>query len=531
MAYPKSVTDTVEEMKKGSSMTLDWDVVVNYTESDINDLLYETFQDKSKAQLTEIKCRIKIPDIFNPSKYVYINYDFKLAAPLLNFNSRNAKGPSCNLSFPVVDGTARAEGGDPAIIRPGRYSLVLGTLKLATAKGAADPDTKSYDQPFVIPDEGSKQGCVVIDLPTSEDLTVDIKVDRNSSVPEIPILDSFIPNVCAAIKELLTAPGKAIRYEIARVKAIPPPSGTIQLKPKSFRFHAFLPSEAPKPTDAGVLTLFIQTRTKNDGMKEGLATEWERMWRNTLKCSPIPTSQTASIIFSKDMIYEIVFKPAIEAKKYTGTLENSKGGMKMKINIGETAKRQGVNKIVKGKFGSSVRYYTAAVSKYLPPLELTLSEHADAAVYTLAWKFDYSFEWATQALPGVGTPPAPMYGTVKATHTIPKDSNKHAKLVTFLDDYSFKLDCSVSKDDWGDKFEAEDPSGWEGWLGKSGVLPDWVKSVHVDLPTFDLPLQSVNFFLTTNLLFPGDKQVIDINKTSGLHIPADLYLVGKVKIQ
>ncbi|KAF8120248.1 hypothetical protein EV363DRAFT_1191553 [Boletus edulis] len=213
------------------------------------------------------------------------------------------------------------------------------------------------------------------------------------------------------------------------------------------------------------------------------------------------------------MIYETVFKPAIEAKKYTGTLENSKGGMKLKIDTGESAKRQRVNTVVEGKLGS-VRYYTAAVSKDLPPLELTLSEVSDAAVYTLAWKFDYSFEWTTQVLPAIGTPPAPTYGTVKATHTIPKDSNKHAKL-----------------DDWGDKFEAEDPSGWEGWLGKSGVLPDWVKSVHVDLPTFDLPLQSVNFFLTTNLLFPGDKQVIDINKTSGLHIPADLYLVGKVKIQ
>ncbi|KAF8431457.1 hypothetical protein L210DRAFT_3651142 [Boletus edulis BED1] len=528
MAYPKSITDTVEGMKKETSVTLGWDVVVNYTESDINNLLYETFKDKSKEQITEIKCKIKVLDITNPTNFIYIHYDFKLAAPLLNFNSRSAQGPSCNLTLPIIDGTVQPEGGEPAIIRPGRYSLVLGTLKLATAKGAADPDTKPYDDPFVIPDQGSKQGCVVIDLPTSRDLTVDIKVDKNSSIPEIPILDSFIPNVCLEIEKFFRVPDKAIRYEIARVKAIPPPSGTIQLKAISFRFHAFLPSESKNSNDAGVLTLFIQTRSVNHGRQKELATEWEYLWRNRLKCSPIPKDKTASIILSKDMIHEIVFKPAIEAKKFTGTLEDSKGSMKIKIDTGKTAERATVDNFVDAKLGR-VRYSAEKVSVKLPPLVLTMSEHADAAVYTLAWEFDYTFEWVIQVLPAIGTPPAPTYGTVKATHTIPKDSNKHAKLVTFLDDYSFKLECSVSKDDWGDKFEADDPSGWEEWLGKSGVVPDWVKSLHFGLPNFELPLESVNFFLTTNLLFPDDKQVIDIDKTSGLHIPADLYLVGKVK--
>ncbi|KAG6379339.1 hypothetical protein JVT61DRAFT_11799 [Boletus reticuloceps] len=241
-----------------------------------------------------------------------------------------------------------------------------------------------------------------------------------------------------------------------------------------------------------------------------------------------PKDKTASIILSKDMIHEVVFKPAIEAKKFTGTLEDSKGSMKIKIDTGKTAERATVDNFVDAKLGR-VRYYAEKVSVKLPPLVLTLSEHADAAVYTLAWEFDYTFEWAIQVLPAVGTTPPPRFGTVKATHTIPKDSDKRAKLVTFLDDYSFKLECSVSKDDWGDNFEADDPSGWEEWVGKRGVVPDWVKSLHFDLPNFELPLESVNFFLTTNLLFPDDKQVIDIDKTSGLHIPADLYLVGKVK--
>ncbi|KAG6379340.1 hypothetical protein JVT61DRAFT_11800 [Boletus reticuloceps] len=269
MAYPKSVTDTVEGMKKETSVTLGWDVVVNYTfvarsfssqiltlhcsESDINNLLYETFKDKSKEQITEIKCKIKVLDITNPTNFIYVHYDFKLAAPLLNFNSRSAQGPSCNLTLPIIDGTVQPEGGELVIIRPGRYSLVLGTLKLATAKGAADPDTKPYDDPFVIPDQGSKQGCVVIDLPTSKDLTVDIKVDKNSSVPEIPILDPFIPNVCLEIEKFFRVPDKAIRYEIARVKAIPHPPARFSSKrylSDSMRFFHLNPRTPTMPASS-----------------------------------------------------------------------------------------------------------------------------------------------------------------------------------------------------------------------------------------------------------------------------------------
>ncbi|KAH0832336.1 hypothetical protein J3R83DRAFT_13352 [Lanmaoa asiatica] len=539
MAYPKSVDETVWAMAQQTSTTLGWDVVVNYTESDINSLLSETFKDKSKEQITELQCEVTTLDPIS-AQYIIIHYDFKLAAPLLTFNSRSAQGPSCNLTLPIVGGTVRAEGGNPVTIYPRRYSLVLGTLKLATAKGAADPVPTPYDKPFVIPDKG--QGCVVIDLPTSKDLTVNIDIDNSDpSVPPIPTIDVYKAMVRDAILELLHVRYKHIRYEIARVKAIPPPSGTIQLKPKSFRFDAFLPSESPKPDDAGVLTLFIQTRDTNYGRENELATKWESQWRTDLTCSPIPRDQTASIIFSKDMIFETVIKPALKVANFEGTLKDSVGSLQVGIETGKKVRRGELDTIKK-----SVRYNVSPVSMDLPPLTLLLKEvrergvslfitlahgrdpqHAGSATYAISWEFKYDCEWVIQVI--IYPYPDPRYGTVTATHTVPKDAAKPAQVVEFLDDHSFKLKCSISKDDWGAKFSSSKASDWEEWVEESGMLPEMATSLALDVPTFELQLQSVDFFLTTNLLFPDDKQVIDVDTKSGLHIPADLYLVGKVK--
>ncbi|KAH7885601.1 hypothetical protein F5I97DRAFT_1887277 [Phlebopus sp. FC_14] len=91
------------------------------------------------------------------------------------------------------------------------------------------------------------------------------------------------------------------------------------------------------------------------------------------------------------------------------------------------------------------------------------------------------------------------------------------------------MDCSISKDDWKVTFEPENRTAWEKFLQGPDTVPKWMEGLDVEVPDFDLQLGSVDFFLTTNLLFPGDKQVIDVDKKAGLHIPGDLYLVGTVK--
>lgn len=63
--------------------------------------------------------------------------------------------------------------------------------------------------------------------------------------------------------------------------------------------------------------------------------------------------------------------------------------------------------------------------------------------------------------------------------------------------------------------------------GGTSSIPGWIHGLLPELPAFDLKLGSLNFFLTTNLLTPS-KTVIKVDTDTGLMIPGDFYVVGKV---
>ncbi|KAH7885599.1 hypothetical protein F5I97DRAFT_1811035, partial [Phlebopus sp. FC_14] len=162
-------------------------------------------------------------------------------------------------------------------------------------------------------------------------------------------------------------------------------------------------------------------------------------------------------------------------------------------------------------------YKADPIDVTLPPLTLTLKENSGSPTYAISWEWQYSCKWRyVRAGPsGVGGSVQDHItdGTTTAIHTLPKDPNTHPKLAS----------------DWKVTFKPEDRDGWDKFWRGPDTVPKWMKGLDVEVPDFDLHLGSVESFLTTNLLFPGDKQVIDVDKKTGLHIPADLYIVGAVK--
>ncbi|KAH7885569.1 hypothetical protein F5I97DRAFT_1414257 [Phlebopus sp. FC_14] len=537
MAHPISLANTVDKMATKASATLNWDVVVNYSVPAINGLLAETFKSESTKQIKDIEFDIAVPNPFKHGETVPIHYKFGLAAPLLSFNPRGTEGPTCDLSFPIVWGTVAVKGGDTDTVPSGLYTLVFGALNLRTASGTAVTDPKSDDQSYVFHD--SKEGYVVIDLPTSKSLTVNISIDEASKATHVTNIDSYIPFITVSIQKLLHNHGKYqdIRYEIARVNSHTPPPDMMQLKPKSFRFDAFLPSDTAKPGDIGVLSIFIQTRDTNHGTQNDLSTAWEAQWRTSLLCSPIPEGETSSIILNKSMVYESVIKPALEAAKFSGKgLSDTTGSLQLQIDTGKRVHRDKFYYKVPGSDALGYEWYKAdPIDVTLPPLTLTLKENSGSPTYTTSWEWQYSCKWQYDDAGPTGIAGSVQDhitdGTTTAIHKVPKDADTHPKVTTLLDDYSLKMDCSISKSDWSVTFKPEDRGGWDRFWRGPDTVPKWMEGLDVEVADFNLHLGSVDFFLTTNLLFPGDKQVIDVDKKTGLHIPADLYIVGTVKMK
>ncbi|KAH7885609.1 hypothetical protein F5I97DRAFT_1928994 [Phlebopus sp. FC_14] len=465
---------------------------------------------------------IAVPDPLSP-KDIPIHYKLGLGAPFISFNPRGTEGPTCDLSFPIVDGSVAVEGGGTDTVPSDLYTLVFGALSLRTASGTEVADPKSNDQTYVFQDgKDANQGYVVVDLPASKFLAVNILINESSKATHIRYIDSYIPFMTASIQDELHSHGKHqnIRYEIARVNAHTPPPGMMQLQPKSFRFDAFLPPDTAEHGDVGVLTLFIQTRDTNYGTQSNLSTAWEAQWRTKLHCSPIPAGETSSIIFNKNMVYESVIKPTLEAAKFTAKgLSDTTGSLEVKIDTGKRVNR---NKFYYKSSGSDTytSYSGDPIDVTLPPLILTLKENAGSPTYATSW--EWHGPWGISL-------DHEKHGTMTATHTLPKDPNQNPKVLSLLDDYSLKIDCPISEDDWNVSFKVDDWSDWQiFWKGRQ-TGSQWMKGLDVEVPDFVLQLGSVDFFLTTNLLFPGNKQVIDVDRTAGLHIPGDLYIVGQVK--
>ena len=83
---------------------------------------------------------------------------------------------------------------------------------------------------------------------------------------------------------------------------------------------------------------------------------------------------------------------------------------------------------------------------------------------------------------------------------------------------------------------AAQPRAWWQWFchGNPNSVPEYFKNLQVPGPDVDLTMDSLDYFLTTNLLYPG-KHVFQADTPSsdstakGLALPRDLILTGTIK--
>ncbi|EAW19828.1 uncharacterized protein NFIA_094480 [Aspergillus fischeri NRRL 181] len=209
------------------------------------------------------------------------------------------------------------------------------------------------------------------------------------------------------------------------------------------------------------------------------------------------------------MIFKTVIEQTVTKQGFAVSMDNSDGGVTLSIDTKKQVHRDAEYRVEKLGDGSTNEYKVSAIDKTPGNLRVTLNEDSSHQAQCLgSWKFDYHFTWSfyhDDRYAGMGGRSYGSNGGITATHTLDK------KLAF----------------DWSVDLVGDDKNWWEQFCGGTKTIPDWVKNLSVQMPTFTLHLGSLYFFLTTNLLLPS-QQVITVDTRTGIQIPGDLYLVGFV---
>jgi hypothetical protein len=87
---------------------------------------------------------------------------------------------------------------------------------------------------------------------------------------------------------------------------------------------------------------------------------------------------------------------------------------------------------------------------------------------------------------------------------------------------------------WVVKPTAAEPTFWEAIWGKTGEVPGRYKNLTLEMDLARIEMGNLDYFLTTNLLFPGmhvfaaDPPQIDSGLSHGLAVPRDIILTGQI---
>ncbi|KAF7790744.1 hypothetical protein EIP86_001701 [Pleurotus ostreatoroseus] len=524
-----------------NNSTLGWDVVVNYKESEINDLLEESYHNDPDSHVKELDLELTGYD--QDANPYTISFHFELGPPRIKFVGEGIH-PSCELYIPINGGQTKTST-QTLDIYAGAYELRLMSLLMATMSGSTG-DLTEGSKPFIFPPQGSETASVTIDMRASSDSEFAVQMNNVSSDESIQNkqVNAHLGDLEKQTRAYFVEPENvtSIQYKLASVDSTPPPDGYIALHPKSFRFAAYRSETYPTT----VLSLFIQTSETATGIQADLQQHWTGQWVHDYNVAPISETHSASIIFNSTMMHNTVISPAFKAADIEADAPSflTGKGLVYKIRTNKTidveAYEEGLNhfdgvhvdlnddeKTLRLTLGQNVRLYSQ--------LSIRLQIHTDyyiiqdkpedpAAGY-VKWNYTYNFKYGTTRFvpnPAGGTTTVDDSGTCTVENSLSKESAFSSK----LSDGTLDMDLAISERDWDKpKVTKTADSAFSTVFGNAN--PTWFDSTLPSMPSVNIHMGSLYFFLTTNLLMPG-KKVISIDANAGLRIPHDFYIVGTI---
>ncbi|GAB1194493.1 hypothetical protein APSETT444_003739 [Aspergillus pseudonomiae] len=525
------------ESMKGKDTTHGWDVVVSYDEDKINDFL-EAHPISAIESLPPFRGTGHDEDDSGQVVAREYEFDIKLRSPKLQFIGRHGLA---KLDF-TITGTYKRHPSSSASVNqlPDGYQASIGA-ELYNVLGTLND--AGGNRQFISPPSSHQSGpnnATDVQLNSARGVYLSLKEPEVHFQPQGGKISSAAKDALRDGLRNYLQQGTQ-EYLIAGVAGYDTDPSMIAIRPARFCFTV-----TPKDEDGtpGFLSMWIGVEGghKNGLQPSGMTTLAFQPGGTTYR-SPIPSQTSASIIFSHDIMAGLFLKPNLE-----GFLDDVKvtsfpgtGGMEFTGCL----KHPGV-KIPAQHTEKDIGYRVTEISDYdgfnftvtNPPATVTVkpgittsSEDAILISYkskpeTSEWSVNYkATEWAPP--PKSGAVSATLSWKAKGQWIAGTQARPNLIGLTMTPDQNWSLNAS----------ETDHSNFFTEWANKinGGIdVPDHYEGLQPPA-VFNLTMRALDYFLTTNLLFPG-RQMFKAHipvasahaNEKGLAVPRDLILTGDI---
>ncbi|KAL4779970.1 hypothetical protein BJX76DRAFT_361303 [Aspergillus varians] len=534
MAAQISFKKLVDEMKTKKT-TNGYDVLVAYSETKVNELLHARADslnghlspeslnldiklwDRRRQEFYHmiVKLNVKRPVLeFQDNSEVHLIYDVESGStqidnlkeqPLPNGLIVVLKAKLCNVSGTVdADGefkvTTNAEG-QPVDMKPAEHNVVL------------NPDHQDAAQGICIDMSG---------------VTADVK-SKPGTGQEAKDAVSDLDGIGADIANYFKG-AASVKYYLAGVSNTHVPElGAHVLRPTSFNFTI----AKGKDGDSALCMWIGVIHGANNG---SASATFQPSEENRI---PIPTGSTASVIIHHDVLWELFLKPNLEKHfpdlEALPTTPEESYRAEATLNVPDyyQPKEQKVEMVLiylNQRIRDEIKFSPKDTKSIFTMSREIATNSPTAAAFTYKSPEQivyWSWTWG-------GNPPEEDTGTAYLTFTwaararwTNATDGAHPNTINL----EWENDKKWTISGGGTR---QTNNGWNIFntkLMKDYVPPD-LRSSDVPTPEVKLPMDSLDYFLTTNLLCPGKHMfkadTIGSAETNGLAVPCDLIIAGDI---
>lgn len=496
--------DELVKSMSGFPCTNNWDIVCSYTIDQLNQFLQTQYDAAKLAK--EVKVSTEKQDPITGDDFT-ISYNIQFASPKVSFIS--GVSGSVTLEMPINDGSSYSVTSNgttrPPQTIPGNTYSVQAVVPLAAINGDTGEIT---EQGNIIEFSNGKvhDNHVIIHFNNEKGATFAIDPKPDSKDTDI-LVTYFLPALVTYFQTEINE----VDYALSTVNNTPPASGLSSFTPKSFVF-ASMGDESEKET--GVLSIYIQTCESGNPPGSAIPS----FQPGDTSTFPIPSSYTASIILSYDLITKAFLQPQLEASGFTVAFNTVTDGISVQLMKHDSVIAQGSSSDGKFVYGG-YSYDGLTLSLEAHPLKLVIKQ----GQLLFDWEGNATSGWSTYTPeePGHSTS---EYGTIDITIQL---KEKTAKL-SLSNDAITIIEVDFSSPDFSITNVAEACSGLARLNGCRELIPPfYTQEMKLTIPSINVALNGFDFFITTNLLAPG-QHIIDVNSTVGILTPHDFLIVGQI---
>lgn len=535
MAYntPQKSLALLAEQMQGENSIHDYDVLVSYNQAELNKILLQRAEEVGTPTSEGLKWSENTKDDFDEE---FTNtVEVILGKPSLQILDHEG---NITFSTPFTGSNAitRKRDGKTKTTKFENVKVVI-TSSLAAIQGTTNAagkfTPKSSPEPsragavkVIEPGKDVSLG-ICIDFPSL--LSVDINNDGQGG-NTADQLDRLTNLVKAKIERRFKEAG--FQYCLAGLNNETPKDrgSSIVLQPARFTFSVV---HGDINTSAVCMGVLLQ-----DNPNAGDNPPSIQFAPNGKVVNPIPTGRTASVIFSHRVMASLFIVPGLSKAVTNAKCVSQKGdaGMRFKLNLpSNVIKADRYSQ--RGGVISGVDFDMGGFSFNLndPASELTISPTNSTSTppVTLSYKSPtQKMGWAYH----VRAPETPTYvegGSVNADFSFTgtavwgqgPDPKKHPNQLQLLFTFPSRLGVTIQPQKY---------AWWEQMVGARDTLPPHARGIHPEAPKISIDMSPMDYFLTTNLLFPGEHifQVDDPGQTTdaqGIMTPRDTILTGTIK--